>query len=129
VSFPQVAAKEGDSEMIQQILFTIFRLLQHRKSREVVCQIPAIHDLIITCIGWPHPLVRTYANSCMDVILEHPVTQLKEELMKYVTTRDFGDIELKFHRNLQSLKHNIEKICYHCSLTHNALSFVCLCFV
>jgi len=76
-----IAIKEGDSEMVLQILFTVFRLLQHRKSREVVCQCPAIHDLITNCIGWPHPLVRTYANSCMDVILEHPGTPLKDDLM------------------------------------------------
>ncbi len=57
--------RSHDGDLVLQTLFSLFRLLHHGPSREAVCSNHALAEVLIAAVGWPHPLVRHYANSCL----------------------------------------------------------------
>lgn len=60
-----------DAEIILQLLFTLKRLLKYRETHdEILCNSHVLLD-ILDCLDSKNPEIRTYADACLDLVMEH----------------------------------------------------------
>jgi len=59
-----------DTELVQQALFTLFRLMHHESSRNAICRNMGLLASICEASTMPHRMVRHYANYCLNLAVE-----------------------------------------------------------
>ena len=68
--FTSDAEKSDDDELVLQIIFTLFKFLLHRETREAILQNEGVIVSLLELLHAPHPILRHTVNDALEVIVE-----------------------------------------------------------
>ena len=66
-----LGAKQEDDEMVQQILFTYYKLLLFRVTREIMLEQTQIVNVILELLSDKNPNIRSLVDKILDLVQMH----------------------------------------------------------